>query len=209
MKRKGWIRRFRDYLALRRTERFFKNLSALGPETLEVIENEWNGIPYKITHRDFKYTPWHLRFTGIELPKYDRICDGPHNDAVRKLFTHLLARVLQKTYGSDPGDFSGPDGRNSTNTTQIPGCVVEDLPHGNTVARATIEAYLEYKDRIDPAIREIERIYEVDPSTCLSREWGPDGPPMEEMTGNYPNSRDLVPRFREEFGLDYLNEQLT
>ena len=50
---------------------------------MEVIENEWHGVPYKIIHRDSKYWTWNLSFTGIELPRYDNWYSGSHNGMVK------------------------------------------------------------------------------------------------------------------------------
>ncbi|MBU2638671.1 MAG: hypothetical protein KJ955_06870 [Nanoarchaeota archaeon] len=208
-KPKGRIRRLLDWIEFKRIERQFKALSELGPKTLEVIKNEWQNIPYRITHLDSKHTPWRLRFTGIELPQYDKTYGGPHNAAVRMLFTHLLVRQLDWNYGSAPGDFNGLDGTNKSETAQVPGCRVESLSDGNIVARKTIDSYLAYKSKIDMAIQEIERIYEVEPLTHKSRKLGLGIVPTLERTENYPSPRDLIPRFREEFGLDYLTEKLV
>jgi hypothetical protein len=180
---------------------------AFGPKTLETITNEWHNLPYTLTHQDSMHSPWHLRFAGIELPKYDGIYDGPHNNIVRILFTHLLARELDWQYGNAPGDFSGPDSVNSENTSQIPGCEVRSLPEGNRIARKTIESFLTYKPKIDEAIRHIEKIYEINSTTRRSKSLGPSSY-VTFVDSKYPHFRDMIPQLREKFGLDYLSDSL-
>lgn len=191
---------------LREIEEYFKRLGQeFGPKTLEVIDDQWMDVAYRITHTDGKYSPWHLRFSGIELPKYDQYVDGMHNNAVRMLFTHLLARVIDWQKGSPPGDFSGEDGRNPENTAQIPGCQVESLEHGKEIARNTIEAYLGYKDNINAAIGDIEAIYRIDPITRTSEELGIGS---RTRIHEYPSYRALIPIFKEKYNLDYLSEKI-
>ncbi len=199
------LRSFRSYLRIKSIERGWKELPEV--KLLEVVANEWQDVPYAIIHLAFS-RPWRLRFSGIELPKYDRMIDGPHNVLARALFTHLLAREMDWPYSNDPGDFEGPGGRNYRNTTQIPGCDVENLTQGNTIARRTIDSYLNYKERIMVATKELERIYEINSRTRRSREWGFGGPNINEMTGRYPNPREIILRFKDGFGLDYLAEKI-
>ena len=207
------IKRITDELELRGVERYFKALSRLGPEILEIKGGSWYDIPYKITHRDSKYTPWHLRFTGIELPKYDKSGDGQHNGAVRMLFTHLLARQINWQKGCTPGDFNGLDGTNSNDTAHIPGFSdLESLVQSHDVARKVIGAYVSYKDKIDAAIKEIERIYGINPLTLKSKYWTDlhenSTNFSEKRTENYPFARELISELRNRYGLDYLTERL-
>lgn len=208
VKRKGRIRRLMDWIEFKRIERQLKALSKLGTPILEVIENEWQGVPYKIVHRDSEYWTWNVSFTGIELPRYDNWSSGGHNGMVKRLFTHLLARELGMTC-CEPGDvFSGVDSVNEKRKVHIPygGCQAESLSEGNIIARKTIDSYLVYKSRIELAIQEIERIYKIDPLTRRSLEWEKDEP--LEHPRKYPGVKELIPYLRDKFGLDYLNEKL-
>ena len=209
VKPKGKIRRFLDWIELKRIESQFKAISKSGPKIVEVIENEWHGVPYKIIHRDSKYWTWNLSFTGIELPRYDNWYSGGHNGMVKRLFTHLLARELGKTNCEPGGVFNGVESINEKRKVHIPagGYCAESLSDGNTVARKTIDSYLAYKSKIDMAIQEIERIYDIDPLTRKSREWEKDEP-LEHPRGKYPGVKELIPYLRDKCGLDYLNERL-